>query len=65
MTFQMYEAIPNDRLAVIPVASRGVVHEKSKLMQEVIKDFYRTLDFPITGMPNRRAKRQARILRNS
>jgi pimeloyl-ACP methyl ester carboxylesterase len=65
MTFEMYEAIPNGRLAVIPGASHAVVHEKTKLMQEVIKDFYKTLDFPITKMPNRRAKQQAKILRNS
>jgi pimeloyl-ACP methyl ester carboxylesterase len=65
MTFEMYEAIPNGRLAVIPGASHFVIHEKSKLMQEVIKDFYKTLDFPITKMPNRRAKRQEKILRNS
>jgi pimeloyl-ACP methyl ester carboxylesterase len=65
MTFEMYEAIPNGRLAVIPGASHAVVNEKTKLMQEVIKDFYKTLDFPITKMPNRRAKRQEKILRNS
>ena len=65
MTFEMYEAIPNGRLAVIPGASHAVVHEKTKLMQEVIKDFYKSLDFPITKMPNRRAKQQEKILRNS
>ena len=65
MTFEMYEAIPNGRLAVIPGASHAVVNEKTKLMQEVIKDFYKTLDFPITKMPNRRAKQQEKILRNS
>jgi len=31
----------------------------------VIKDFYKSQDFPITKMPNRRAKQQAKILRNS
>ena len=65
MTFEMYEAIPNGRLAVIPGASHAVVNEKTKLMQEVIKDFYKSLDFPITKMPNRRAKQQEKILRNS
>jgi hypothetical protein len=34
-------------------------------MQEIIKDFYKSLDFPITKMPNRRAKKQAKILKNS
>jgi pimeloyl-ACP methyl ester carboxylesterase len=65
MTFEMYEAIPSGRLAVIPGASHAVVNEKTKLMQELIKDFYKTLDFPITKMPNRRAKQQEKILRNS
>lgn len=65
MTFKMYEGIPNGRLAVIPGSSHGVVHEKTKLMQEIIKDFYKSLDYPITKMPNRRAKNQSRILRNS
>ena len=65
MTWQMYEAIPNGRLAVIPGSSHNLVNEKTKLMQEVIKDFYKNLSFPITKMPNRRAKRQAKILKNS
>jgi len=65
MTFKMYEAIPNGRLAVIPGASHNLVREKSRLMQAVIKDFYKSQDFPITRMPNRRAKQQAKILRNS
>jgi pimeloyl-ACP methyl ester carboxylesterase len=65
MTWQMYEAIPNGRLAVIPGSSHNLVNEKTKLMQEVIKDFYQNLSFPITKMPNRRAKRQAKILKNS
>jgi pimeloyl-ACP methyl ester carboxylesterase len=65
ITWQMYEAIPNGRLAVIPGASHNLVREKPKLMQEIIKDFYRSLDFPITKMPNRRAKQQEKILRNS
>ena len=65
MTFKMYEAIPNGRLAVIPGTSHNLVKEKSKLMQVVIKDFYKSLSFPITYMPNRRAKQQEKILRNS
>lgn len=65
MTWQMYEMIPNGRLAVIPGASHNLVNEKTKLMQSIIKDFYQSLDFPITRMPNRRAKQQERILRNS
>jgi alpha-beta hydrolase superfamily lysophospholipase len=61
MTWQMYEAIPNGRLAVIPGASHNLVNEKPKLMQEIIKDFYNSLDFPITKMPNRRAKIQSKL----
>ena len=65
MTFKMYEGIPNGRLAVIPGASHNLVSEKPKLMQAVIKDFYKSLSFPMTKMPNRRAKQQEKILRNS
>ena len=65
MTFQMYEAIPNGRLAIIPGTSHNLVGEKPKLLHAVIKDFYKSLDFPITKMPNRRAKQQNKILRNS
>ena len=65
MTFKMYEGIPNGRLAVIPGASHNLVSEKPKLMQAVIKDFYKSPSFPITKMPNRRAKQQEKILRNS
>jgi pimeloyl-ACP methyl ester carboxylesterase len=65
MTWQMYEAIPNGRLAVIPGASHNLVKEKSKLMHSVIKNFYKSQEFPITRSPNRRAKQQEKILRNS
>jgi pimeloyl-ACP methyl ester carboxylesterase len=65
LTTQMYEAIPNGRLAIIPGASHALVKEKPKMMQAVIKDFYKSLDFPITKMPNRRKKKQAEILGNS
>ena len=37
----MYEAIPNGRLAIIPGASHALVKEKPKMMQAVIKDFYK------------------------
>jgi hypothetical protein len=47
---------------VIPGASHNLVSEKPKLMQAVIKDFYKSLGFPITKMPNRRAKWQQKIL---
>ena len=65
LTTEMYEAIPNGRLAVIPGASHNLVKEKSKLMNAVIKDFYKSQDFPISKSPNRRAKQQEKILRNS
>jgi pimeloyl-ACP methyl ester carboxylesterase len=61
MTFEMYEALPNGRLAVIPGSSHGVVHEKTKLLQSIIKDFYKNLTFPITKSPNRRLKKQQQI----
>ena len=65
LTFKMYEAIPNARLAVVPGTSHALVKEKPKLMHAIIKDFYKSLDFPITKMPNRRKKRQEEILGNS
>ena len=65
LTFKMYEAIPNARLAVVPGTSHALVKEKPRLMHAIIKDFYKSLDFPITKMPNRRKKRQAEILGNS
>jgi pimeloyl-ACP methyl ester carboxylesterase len=65
LTFKMYEAIPNARLSVMPGTSHALVKEKPKLMHAIIKDFYKSLDFPITKMPNRRKKRQAEILGNS
>jgi pimeloyl-ACP methyl ester carboxylesterase len=65
LTFKMYEGIPNARLAVMPGTSHALVKEKPKLMHAIIKDFYKSLDFPITKMPNRRKKRQAELLGNS
>lgn len=62
LTFKMYEAIPNGRLAVIPGTSHALVKEKPKLMHSVIKDFYKSLEFPITKMPNRRKANQAEML---
>ena len=62
MTFEMYEAFPNGRLAVVPGTSHSVMKEKPKLVQAIIKDFYKSLDFPITRAPNRREQRQKEIL---
>jgi len=62
LTFKMYEAIPNGRLAVVPGTSHALVKEKPRLMHAVIKDFYKSLEFPITKMPNRRKSKQAEIL---
>ena len=64
MTFEMYEAFSNGRLAVVPGTSHSVIKEKPKLVQAIIKDFYKSLDFPITRSPNRREKRQKEILGN-
>jgi len=57
----LYEALPNGRLAIIPGASHIVVKEKPKLMNSMIKDFYRNMNFPITKMPNLRKERQLEI----
>lgn len=53
-TFSMYEALPHGRLAIVPGASHYVVKERRKLTQMLIKDFYESLDYPITKWPNRR-----------
>ena len=64
-TFEMYEAFPNGRLAVLPGASHYVVKEQAELMQSVIRDFYIKPEFPITKYANRRNARQREILGNS
>lgn len=53
-TFSMYEALPHGRLAIVPGASHFVVKERRALTQALIKDFYESLDYPITKWPNRR-----------
>jgi pimeloyl-ACP methyl ester carboxylesterase len=56
-TFSLYEAIENARLAIVPGTSHFVVKEKPELVQAIIKDFYKNLDFPMTKWPNRRKER--------
>jgi pimeloyl-ACP methyl ester carboxylesterase len=63
-TFSLYEALPQGRLAIVPGASHYVVKERRELMQILIKDFYKNLDFPMTRWPNRR-KLETERLRDS
>jgi len=60
-TIELYEAIPNARLAIVPGTSHFVVKEKSKLVQDLIKDFYKNLDFPITTWPRLRKEQTEKL----
>ncbi len=60
-TFSMYEALPHGRLAIVPGASHYVVKERRELTQTLIKDFYKSLDYPITKWPNRRREMTERL----
>jgi hypothetical protein len=57
----MYEALPNGRLAIVPGASHYVVKERQELTQTLIKDFYKSLNYPITKWPNRRKEMTERL----
>ena len=60
-TIELYEAIPNARLAIVPGTSHFVVKEKSKIVQGLIKDFYRDLDYPITIWPRLRKEQTEKL----
>ena len=55
-TVELYEALPNGRLAIIPGASHYVVKEKNELAVATIKDFYQHPEFPITKAPRLRGR---------
>ena len=61
-TVELYESLPNGRLAIIPGASHFVVKEKTKLMQSMIVDFYKDMSFPITKWPRLRKERTEKLL---
>lgn len=61
-TVSLFETLPHGRLGVVPGSSHAFVKEKPHMLQTMIKDFYRQLDFPITRSPNRRKAQQELIL---
>jgi pimeloyl-ACP methyl ester carboxylesterase len=61
-TIELYEALPNGRLAIIPAASHFVVKSHSKEVVRAIKKFYKNPEFPITKWPRLRKAQQERLL---
>ena len=53
-TVELYEALQDGRLAIIPGASHYVMKEKPELFLATVMDFYANLDFPITKWPRLR-----------
>lgn len=53
-TVELYEALQDGRLAIIPGASHYVLKEKNELAVATIIDFFSNLDFPITKWPRLR-----------
>jgi pimeloyl-ACP methyl ester carboxylesterase len=53
-SIELFEALPQGRLAVIPAASHKANKEKPELFQALIRDFLADLSYPQTSMPFRR-----------
>lgn len=51
---ELYEAIPNGRLAIIPGAGHAHIKEKPEIGFPIISDFYDHPEFPVTGWPRLR-----------
>lgn len=60
-TVSLYESIPNGQLAIVPGTSHAVLKEKPKLVKQILQEFYRAPEFPITLNPNRRLKETVRL----
>lgn len=54
-TIEMFEALPQGQLAVIPGASHQANKEKPEIFQMFIREFLKDLSYPQTKMPQRRA----------
>lgn len=61
-TIELFEALPNAQLAIVPGASHAVVKEQPKTVQSIIRKFNKSLatndGFPVTKMPRLRKERQ-------
>lgn len=53
-TVELYEALCDGRLAIVPGTSHYVVKEKNDLVTAILIDFYANLGFPITKWPRLR-----------
>ena len=58
-TNEIYEAIENSRLAIIPGASHLIDKDQPELLNKVIRDFLLNHEYPTTLMPVRRKNRVA------
>jgi pimeloyl-ACP methyl ester carboxylesterase len=58
-TIEIYEAIKNSRLAIIPGASHSIHKDQPSLLREVIRQFLNDHEYPVTSQPVRRKKREA------
>ena len=58
-TNEIYEAIENARLAIVPGASHSIHKDQPKLLNEIIRGFLLNHEFPITGQPVRRKLNEA------
>ena len=61
-TVELFEALPNAQLAIVPGSSHAVVKEKPETVQSIIRTFNKGLNvnngFPFTKMPNLRKDQQ-------
>ena len=58
-TNEIYEAIENSRLAIIPGASHLIDKDQPELLNKVIRDFLFNHEYPITLMPVQRKRNEA------
>jgi len=63
-TIDLYEALPNGRLAIVPGTSHHVIRERSDLACIMIEDFYQRPGYPMTKSPRLRAARTAELQAN-
>lgn len=57
-TNEIYEAIRNSRLAIIPGASHLIDKDQPKLLNQIIRSFLLNHEYPVTLMPVRRKKHE-------
>lgn len=68
-TVELFEALPNAQLAIVPGTSHAVVKEKPETVQSIIRNFNKSLKtnsgFVFTKMPRIRKARQEQLLEQS